>query len=97
MVVHDTAGASATAQILAPFEGYPVFEQDGGLEAPLGCGCEIYPASTEYDYAPAPTITSVSTSQGPSSLASETGGTLVTVRGSGLSRFTFDYSSTRIR
>jgi Pro-kumamolisin, activation domain/IPT/TIG domain len=92
VVVHDTAGASATAQILAPFEGYPVFEQDGGLEAPLGCGCEIYPASTEYDYAPAPTITSVSTSQGPSSLASETGGTLITVHGSGLSRFTFDYA-----
>ena len=61
MVVHGAAGASATGQILPPFEGAPTFEQDGALEAPPGCGCEVYPAPTEYDYAPAPTITSVST------------------------------------
>ncbi|MGA2454007.1 MAG: protease pro-enzyme activation domain-containing protein [Solirubrobacteraceae bacterium] len=92
VVVHGPAGASATGSILAPFEGAPTFEQDGALRAPAGCGCEVYPAPTEFDYAPAPTITSVSTSEGPGSLASETGGTLVTVHGSGLSRFTLDYA-----
>lgn len=92
VVVHGASGASATGQILPPFEGAPTVEQDGAFVAPPGCGCEVYPAPTEYDYAPAPTITSVSTSGGPNSLASETGETLVTVHGTGLNRFTFDYA-----
>jgi hypothetical protein len=92
VVVHGAKAVSATAPILPPFEGAPTQEQDGAFVAPPGCGCEIYPAVSEYDYAPAPTITSVSTSSGASSLASETGETLVTVHGSGLSRFTFDYA-----
>jgi Pro-kumamolisin, activation domain/IPT/TIG domain len=92
VVVHGPSGASATGKILAPLEGSPTAEQDGALEAPPGCGCEVYPAATEFDYAPAPEITSVSTSQGAASLASETGETLVTVHGRGLSRFTFDYA-----
>ncbi len=91
-VVHGPGGASATGTILPPFEGAPTFEQDGALVAPAGCGCEVYPSPTEYDYAPAPSITSVSTSGGPGSLASQAGGTLVTIRGSGLSRFTLDYA-----
>jgi hypothetical protein len=92
VVVHRSGGSSATAQILPPFEGSLAFEQDGALDAPPGCGCEVYPATSEFDYAPAPEITSVSTSAGPASLASETGETLVTVHGSGLNRFTFDYA-----
>jgi Pro-kumamolisin, activation domain/IPT/TIG domain len=92
VVVHGADGASATATILAPFEGAESFEQDGALQAPPGCGCEVYPATTEFDYAPAPTITSVSSAAGPASLASETGETLVTVHGTGLSRFSFDYA-----
>ncbi len=92
VVVHGPAGASATARIRPPFEGPPSFEQDGALKAPPGCRCEVYPAPTEYDYAPPPTITSVSTSGGAGSLASETGGTLVTIHGAGLGRFTLDYA-----
>ncbi len=92
VVVAGASGASTTAHILPPFEGAPEFEQDGALEAPAGCGCEIYPAVTEYDYVPAPTVTSVSTSAGASSLASETGGSLVTIHGTGLGRFTLDYA-----
>jgi hypothetical protein len=53
----------------------------------------VYPAPSEYDYAPAPKITSVSTSAGPASLASETGGTLVTIHGVGLDRFSFLYAN----
>ncbi len=92
VIVHDANGSSATGQILPPFEGAPAFEQDGALEAPAGCGCEVYPAPSEYDYAPAPAIASISTSSGADSLASETGGTLVTLHGSGLNRATLDYA-----
>jgi hypothetical protein len=92
VVVHGSAGASATGTILPPVEGAAAFQQNGALVAPSGCGCEVYPAPTEYDYAPPPAITSVSTSAGPGSLASETGGTLVTIHGVGLDRFTFLYS-----
>jgi hypothetical protein len=92
VVVHGAGGASATGPILPPFEGAPTFEQDGAPLAPPGCACEVYPTPTEFDYAPPPTITSVSTSGGAASLASETGGTLVTIHGSGLNRFTLDYA-----
>jgi Pro-kumamolisin, activation domain/IPT/TIG domain len=93
VVVHGAAGASATSTILPPVQGGAVFEQNGALESPPECGCEVYPAPSEYDYAPAPKITSVSTSAGPASLASETGGTLVTVHGVGLDRFSFLYAN----
>jgi hypothetical protein len=92
VVVHGSGGASATGKILPPFEGPPTFEQDGALVAPAGCRCEVFPAATEFDYAPVPTITSISTATGPGGLASETGGTLVTLHGSGLNRFTLDYA-----
>jgi Pro-kumamolisin, activation domain/IPT/TIG domain len=92
VVVHNATGASTTGKILAPFEGTPTAEQDGALQAPAGCGCEVYPAPTEFDYAPTPEITSVSTSAGAASLASETGETLVTVHGRGLDRNTFEYA-----
>ncbi len=92
VIVHTPSGTSAGGKILAPFEGSPTAEQDGALVAPPGCGCEVYPAPTEFDYAPSPEITSVSTSAGAGSLASETGETLVTIHGRGLSRFTFEYA-----
>ena len=92
VVVHRASAASAASTILPPLEGTASFEQDGALISPPGCGCEVYPAPTEYDYAPAPHITSVSTSGGPGSLASETNETLVTLHGVGLNRFTFLYT-----
>ena len=50
-------------------------------------------APDEYDYVPAPKITSVSTSAGPSMLASEGGGTLITVRGVGLNPLVLDWAN----
>jgi hypothetical protein len=93
VLVHGAAGASATSTILPPVEGSASFEQNGALQTPPECGCEVYPAPSEYDYVPAPKITSVSTSAGPSSLASETGGTVVTIHGAGLDRFSFLYTN----
>ncbi len=92
VVVTGPGGSSQPSEILPPFEGAPSYEQDGGLRRPGGCGCEIYPAQTEYDYAPAPAISSISTSQGAQAMASEIGGSLVTIHGTGLGRFTFDYA-----
>jgi hypothetical protein len=93
VLVHGAAGASASSTILPPVEGSASFEQNGALQTPPECGCEVYPAPSEYDYVPAPKITSVSTSAGPSSLASETGGTVVTIHGVGLDRFSFLYTN----
>ena len=73
--VQTSSGSSALAQILPPYEGTTLPTSGGGeIEVPPNCGCEIAPALTEYDYSPAPTITSISTSSGPAAYADELGG-----------------------
>jgi hypothetical protein len=84
-------GTSAASKILPPPEGPIVVESDGAF-APPGCNCELAPASTEYDYVPTPTVSSISTSGGPADLASENGGTVVTIHGTGLGIQTFDWT-----
>ncbi len=85
-------GISATGSILPPAEGAVVVNSLGALVAPPGCTCETMQGPTEFDYVPAPSVTSVSTSAGPASFASEKGGTLVTVRGTGLDPLTIDWA-----
>jgi hypothetical protein len=85
-------GTSAAGRILPPPEGAVVLNALGTLVPPPGCGCEVLQAPTEFDYAPAPRVTSVSTSSGAASLASESGGTVVTVRGRGLDPLTIDWA-----
>jgi hypothetical protein len=91
---------SAQATILPPYEGPISFNNMGGEIVPSGCDCEIEPQTTEYDYVPAPTVTSVSTGTvadlpyNAAQLASEFGGApsnVVTVTGTGLDPLTFDY------
>lgn len=89
--VANSHGASATASILPPDEGAVTINNLGVLVPPSGCGCEIQQAPDEYDYAPKPTITSVSTS-GAANLASEQGGTVITVHGTGLDPLTIDWA-----
>jgi large repetitive protein len=84
-------GASAAGEIRAPYEGAMRTTALGVTRLPAGCGCEGVPAPDEYDYVPAPRITSVSTSSGPTRLASETGGSLVTIRGRGLNPLALDW------
>jgi len=87
-------GKSSLGQILPPDEGPVTLNALGVLVPPDGCGCEIAQSPTEYDYVPAPTISSVSTSAGgTASLASEDGGTVITVHGTGLDPLTVDWAN----
>jgi hypothetical protein len=89
VVVTNANGSSATSSILPLYEGAFAFNDHGVIPAPSGQ--EPAPAPTEYDYVPAPTITSISTDgNDPSTFASEEGGTLVTIDGSGFNLATLE-------
>ncbi len=88
VVVSNSSGSSKQYTILPSYEGASSFNANGVVPAPAGCNCEVAPAPSEYDYVPPPHITSISTSAGPASYASEDGGTTVTIAGSGFNPFT---------
>lgn len=91
--VANSHGQSAVGRILPPLEGAITLDAMGVMVAPAGCGCEIAPAVTEFDYAPRPSVTSVSTSVAdPASLASEQGGTVITVTGQGFNPLTIEWA-----
>jgi hypothetical protein len=92
--VTGPGGTSAASPIMPPPEGSPGFS-DFGIPTFPDCAavhCEFAPAPTEFDYTPAPTVTSISTSNGPGSLASEQGTTVVTVKGTGFNNETLDFT-----
>ena len=82
VVVSNANGPSKNATILPLYEGDASFSALGVIPAPAGQ--EPAPAPTEYDYFPPPTITSISTDDGPWSLASEDGSSVITITGTGL-------------
>ncbi len=90
--VTNAHGSSRPGTILPPAEGAVRVDSLGVLVAPAGCECETAPAPTEFDYLPTPRLTSVSTSEGPTDLASEKGGTVVTIHGSGLGPMTVEWA-----
>lgn len=59
VVVTNANGSSTTSTILPPYEGTITFDNMGGEKVPAGY--EVSPQPTEFDYVPAPRITSVST------------------------------------
>ena len=82
-------GSSAPSSILPLYEGAIAFNDQGVVTAPTGE--EAAPQPTEYDYVPQPTITSISTvNNEPGTYASEQGGTVVTITGSGFNLDTMD-------
>jgi Pro-kumamolisin, activation domain/PASTA domain/IPT/TIG domain/Divergent InlB B-repeat domain len=90
VVVANANGSSHTSTILPLYEGAFTVAANGVIPAPAGQ--EAAPAATEYDYVPAPTITSISTSTGgAASLASEEGGSVVTIEGKGFNLATLDW------
>jgi Pro-kumamolisin, activation domain/IPT/TIG domain len=90
--VTNSHGTSATGRILPPAEGAVDVNSLGALVPPVGCNCETMQAPTEYDYVPAPAVTSISTSAGAANLASENGGTVVTLRGRGFDPLGIDWA-----
>ena len=100
VTVTTSEGTSATATILPPYEGPLEYDNQGGEILPAGCGCEDEPQTSEFDYVPAPTVTSVSTGTvadlpaNAADLASEYGGStsnLVELTGTGMDPLTFEY------
>ncbi len=81
--VTNAHGTSATGTILPPIEGSIEVNNLGVLVAPKHCGCETQLAPTEYDYLPAPQVTSVSTSARPASWLDEDGTSVLTAHGIG--------------
>jgi hypothetical protein len=83
-------GTSTDSTILPLYEGAFSVAADGVIPAPAGQ--ESAPTATEYDYVPQPTVTSISTnSGGAGSLASEEGGSVVTILGTGFNLATLDW------
>jgi hypothetical protein len=91
--VSNAHGTSRTGKIRPPLEGPLVPNSLGVIEPPPGCRCEVTQAPDEFDYLPRPKISSISTSGDPSSLASERGTSVITVRGAGLNPLTIDWAN----
>jgi Pro-kumamolisin, activation domain/Putative Ig domain/IPT/TIG domain len=89
VVVTNVNGPSSESTILPLYEGALSADANGVMPAPPGE--EIAPQPDEFDYLPAPTITSISTSGGPASLASEFGGSTITINGTGFNLVGLDF------
>jgi Pro-kumamolisin, activation domain/Subtilase family/Abnormal spindle-like microcephaly-assoc'd, ASPM-SPD-2-Hydin/IPT/TIG domain len=91
VVVTNANGSSKLSAISPTYEGPALStNQDGVPEVPVGF--EMTPQPTEFDYIPAPTITSVSTvGSAPATLANDGGGTVVQLTGSGLNPQTLNW------
>jgi Pro-kumamolisin, activation domain/Fibronectin type III domain/IPT/TIG domain len=94
VVVTNANGSSATSAIHVPYTGAPFEGLSGGASLPAcvtGATCEVLPSDTEYDYYPTPTITSIVTTSVDDSTAwaSEQGGTIATINGSGFDSLGF--------
>lgn len=87
VTVTTPAGTSSGPPILPAYQGPLVFSPNGAFVPPAGCNCEIVPAPEEYDYIPAPAITSVSPQ-----FASENGTSADVISGSGFNLLTFEYA-----
>ena len=93
VVVTNGHGSSTTAPILIPYTGAAFEGTTGGAPLPACAGttCEVVPATTEYDYYAAPTISSIVTTSASDSTvwASEQGDTIATINGSGFDSLGF--------
>jgi hypothetical protein len=84
VVVTGAHGSSPPATILPAYTGSAVTGGNGILEP--SPGTEVTPGPSEYDYAPAPVIKSISPTP-----ADPSGSTPLTIKGSGFNILTFDW------
>jgi hypothetical protein len=90
--VHTRGATSAATRIRPPLEG-PLWHNALGVLLHDSCSCEVAQTADEFDYLPRPHIDRISTSGGPASLASERGGSVITVHGSGLNPLDIDWAN----
>ncbi len=84
VVVKGRAGSSEVSSILPAYTG-PAADNGEGIIVPAP-GTEIVAAPSEYDYAPRPTVSSITPDPGDA-----TGSSPVTITGTGFSLLTFDW------
>jgi len=89
--VSTRTGVSAQTTIRPPLEGQLV-KNVMGVFVTHDCNCEVAQTTDEFDYLPRPRINSVSTSGGPATLASEHGGSVITVKGAGLNPLDIEWA-----
>ena len=89
--VYTPGGVSSPTTIRPPLEG-PISANVMGVLVAPDCKCEVAQTADEFDYLPRPRIDAVSTSGGPTTLASEHGGSVITVKGVGLNPLDIDWA-----
>ena len=89
--VDTPGGVSAPTTIRPPLEG-ALRANAMGVLVSGDCRCEVAQTADEFDYLPRPRIDSVSTAGGPATLASERGGSVITVKGVGLNPLDIDWA-----
>jgi len=82
--VTTPGGTSSEADILPAYQGPIEYALSGAIEIPADSGTEAVAAATEFDYAPATSVTNISPRYG-----SELGGSLEDITGSGFSILTY--------
>jgi Pro-kumamolisin, activation domain/IPT/TIG domain len=89
--VYTRGGVNPPTTIRPPLEG-ALSENVMGVLLTHDCKCEVAQTADEFDYLPRPRIDSVSTAGGPTTLASERGGSVITVKGVGLNPLDIDWA-----
>lgn len=89
--VTGKGGASKVEVAKKPYSGYFNYSNLGVLQVPSHCNCEGYPTISEYDYATAFSLTSVTNGSGKSFVASPGGGDEVVFHGTGLNALTLEW------
>ncbi len=89
--VYTQGGVTAPTTIRPPLEG-ALHQNAMGVLLADDCRCEVAQTADEFDYLPRPRVDSVSTAGGPTTLASERGGSVITVKGAGLNPLDIDWA-----
>jgi hypothetical protein len=86
---------SPTVTSLKPFVGNVNYNNAGIPVVPVGCGCEVFPSLTEFDYQAAPVITSVKNLDASTSVPyiSSDGFSEIAFSGHGFNILTFEWAA----
>ena len=88
VVVTTTIGSSMTSTLLPAYRGPFVLAPSEIFVPPTHCGCEVVPAMTEFDYAPPPSIRSITPTFG-----NAVGPRVETIEGTGFNLLTYEWTN----